>query len=167
MKAGESTSTDPATPPSEPLPVMSKPDNVQSEVWRVRLAGRVAAVVLTIGWIALAVVISAGSNAGVSVVMWLAAVLIGVGAWRWAFMPYLASSPDGVVIQNRFTRATVPWSEIARVRPGYYGLIIHKKTGGSVTAWAVQKSNVARWTGKSSRGNEVAEVLMAWAISSS
>jgi hypothetical protein len=45
------------------------------------------------------------------------------------------------------------------VRPGYHGLEITTRQGDVAVAWAVQKSNLARWLKRRTRADDVAAVL--------
>jgi ABC-type transport system involved in cytochrome bd biosynthesis fused ATPase/permease subunit len=115
------------------------------------------------GWVALTVGVAMGGGVGGGAVALLsaAAVIIVIGVWRWAFVPYVALTDQGVEVQNRLLRASVPYSDISEVRGGYYGLTIVTKRDEIVTAWAVQKSNWARWTKKQTRADAVRAAIMA------
>lgn len=143
-----------------------QPKSGESELWRVRLAGRVSGVVVVLGWVALSALITVGSTVGFAVLLWCTVAVIALGFWRWAFVPYVALTADGVVVQNALRRVTVAWSDISRVYPGSAGLAIYRRSGGAVIAWAVQKSNAKIWLHKRSRADFVAETIMARAASS-
>ena len=134
-----------------------------AEVWRVTRGGRVGASVLGICWLALAIGVTGGGGvgAGVLALLWISLAMLIVGIWRWAFVPYVALTPEGVTVQNRLTKQSVPYSAIAEVKAGFYGLTLIAKDGEGVTAWAVQKSNVARWAHKETRADEVGAAIMA------
>jgi hypothetical protein len=129
-------------------------------VWRVRPAGRGAAVCVVILWLGLDVGVTVGLGLGAGAVMiWAALVLVAVLAWRLAFVPYISVSSSCIVVQNPFRRVTVRYAEIGQVQGGYYGLVLRLKNGGAITAWAVQKSNAARWLRKRTRADEIAEAI--------
>lgn len=132
--------------------------DTRDDTWRVRPAERLAGVVLTTGWAGLATGVSIGGNSA-AIVLWLMVPLIALGVWRWAFVPYIALDPVGVVVQNRIGKVTVPYSQIRDVRTGYSGLTLKLDNGSSVTAWAVQKSNWARWRKLRTRSDEVADAI--------
>lgn len=137
------------------------------QIWRVSTAGRVAGVVLVVGWLALALGITLGGGApgGAVALIWWSGLLLVPWVWRWAFVPYVALKADGVFIQNRITSKFVPYPEITRVSGGYYGLTLRTSRGDVVIAWAVQKSNLARWLHRQTRADEVAQAIVARAPS--
>jgi Bacterial PH domain len=87
---------------------------------------------------------------------------LALGAWRLAFVPYVSVSSPGVIVQNPISRRTVPYSDIAEVRTGYYGLVLRLKSGQAVICWAIQKSNVAKLGRVFTRGDEVADAIRAY-----
>lgn len=74
--------------------------------------------------------------------------------------PYVSASTSGLVIQNPFTRREVAWDDVVDVVPSYHGLEVVTH-GETVSAWAVQKSNIARWLGRRTRADDVAGTLIA------
>lgn len=140
----------------------------ETQIWRVTPAGRVIAVVVVLGFVVVAAGVTVGGTSpGIAVILWCATVAIGIGAWRWAFVPYVALTPDGVVVQNMFDRVEVPYPDIALVGVSYAGLTIRRGSGGRlVVAWAVQKSNFARWMRRRTRADDVADAIRARARSS-
>jgi hypothetical protein len=106
-----------------------------------------------------------GVGGGAVALLAASAVVIVLGVWRWGFVPYVELTDQGVEVQNRLLRASVPYSDISEVRGGYYGLTIVTKRNETVTAWAVQKSNWARWTKKQTRADAVRAAIMARAAS--
>src|SRR4051812_47010847 len=104
--------------------------------WKVRRAGRVAGVMLVVFWVALSFGLTfAGFAGGVIAIVWAATGLVVVGVWRSAFVPYIALTERGVVVQNPLLRSNVPYADIASVDPGYYGITIRRRRGDAVTAW--------------------------------
>jgi hypothetical protein len=88
---------------------------------------------------------------------------------RWrrgdrALTPFIAVRSEGIEIRNPHARQMVPWDDIVDITPGYFGLTIRRRTGPDVVAWAVQKSNIARWTRHHTRADDVAEILRKEAI---
>ena len=88
-------------------------------------------------------------------------ILIAFGVWRKAFVPFVALMPHDLIVQNRLSNTSIPYADIKGVSGGYYGLIIRLRQGRVVTAWAVQKSNAARWLNKRTRVDDVADAIMA------
>lgn len=117
-------------------------------VWRVTVVGRAVGLLVCVGWFALALGISLGGGVGtaIPIILWAAFVVVVFGAWRLAFVPYVALRDDAVEIQNRVLHRTVAYRDIEDVIAGYGGLTLRLKGGDVTTAWAVQKSNIARWT---------------------
>jgi hypothetical protein len=76
-----------------------------------------------------------------------------------ALRPYVCASQQGLQVQNPITRVDLSWAEITQVRPGYHGLEITTRDGDVAVAWAVQKSNWARWLKRRTRADDVAAVL--------
>jgi hypothetical protein len=143
------------------MSVVASESSVQ--IWRVRPFGRFGSLVVAAGSIILAAGITFGAThegLGVVAVLWIYASMVSVGVWRGAFVPYIAVMPEAVVIQNPIVRLKVPWTDITGAGSGYYGLRIERKSGNSITAWAVQKSNTARWGHKRVRADDVANVIM-------
>jgi hypothetical protein len=114
-------------------------------------------------WLALVVGISIGGNiaVGVTALLWISFALVVLGIWRWAFFPCIALTPEAVIVQNRLTKRSVPYSTIVGVKAGFYGLRLLTKDHNDVTAWAVQKSNEAKWAHRQTRADEVAEAIMS------
>lgn len=133
-----------------------------TQIWRVTPRGRAAAVVVAVAVVALAVGVTAGgSSVGVVVILWLAAVFVGLGAWRWAFVPYVAMNATGLDVQNFLGRAQISYDDIDAVGVSYAGLTIVRRSGRPVVAWAVQKSNLAIWFHRRTRADEVADAIRA------
>jgi hypothetical protein len=123
------------------------------QVWNVAPSSRVLAVVA--GAIAVAFEFTLdGPWAGA-----VTAVLVGALVWLFAFRPALVLTGTEVLVRNPWGTRRVPLPDVARTAGGYFGLSIHRRSGGSVTAWAVQKSNGASWAGRQTRADEVAAAI--------
>lgn len=74
--------------------------------------------------------------------------------------PYISASLSALVIQNPFTHREVAWEDVVDIAATYHGLeiVTHHET---VTAWAVQKSNIAQWLSRRTRADEIGEILTA------
>jgi hypothetical protein len=130
------------------------------DVWRVRPAARVGAVILVTAMLAVAVGVSVGGEAAsVQLVLWAVVVLLSLGVWRWSFAPYIELTLSEVVIQNPLVRRTVGYSEVDEVRSGIGGLEVKRRAGKPIAVWAVQKSTWARPSRRSARIDEVAEAI--------
>lgn len=132
-----------------------------TKVWRVTSAGRIGGAALGTCWLALVFGLTVGGSvtSGAIALFWITLAIVIVGIWRWAFVPYIALTPDGVIVQNRLTKRSVPYAAIAEVESGFYGLRLVTKDHDVVTAWAVQKSNASKWTHRSTRADEVAAAI--------
>jgi hypothetical protein len=131
------------------------------QVWRVDEPVRRVAVGVSL----LFVVIALGSTAiglvvAGAVVMWALAILVVVSVWRWYLVPYVALTPDRVVVRGVFARRTVGYGAIRRAHPGLYGVRIETVDQGFVTAWAVQKSKFSEWTHRHTRADDVVAEIM-------
>lgn len=138
-------------------------DHLQDIVWRVGLVGRVGWILVFIFWLSIAIVFSYTEAVSIAVLMWIASGLLAVFGWRSAFVPYISAAPQELVVQNRFWRRTIPWEDVEAIKPGYYGLLIKRRSNMAVTAWAVQKSNFSVWTKRRTRADDVAEQLLGLA----
>jgi hypothetical protein len=130
-------------------------------MWRVGLVGRIGAVGLCALWLALAVGVTLGGGVGVGVfvVMWASFVCLCLGVRYWAFVPYIALTETAVVIQNRMSSARIDYREIASAHSGDAGITIVRRDGTRVNGWAVQKSNAAKWTNKTTRSDQVVAAI--------
>jgi hypothetical protein len=118
------------------------------EVWRVSAAGRIGSVIGVGIWLVVAFVVTLFANDVLTaVLLWLFGVAGIVMAWRWAFVPFVELRATDVVIQNQWACTAVPYCDIASVDPGYWGVLIQRRRGNAVQAWAVQKSNLRQWMG--------------------
>ena len=135
---------------------------VDGDLWRVRPAGRVAGAGVASASALLAAGVTAGGgvSVGVIVLLWCVTIFVALGAWRWAFVPYVALGSESLVVQNRLLRSTVMYRNIASARAGYYGVTIEKRDGTRTCAWAVQKSNVARAGGTRTRVDDLVDAIM-------
>ena len=83
-------------------------------------------------------------------------VPMALGAWRWGLHPFLALGAEGLLIRNPYGASTlIPWEQIAGCSPGYSGVTISTSEGEELTAWAVQKWNLARWFGIATRADRL------------
>jgi hypothetical protein len=132
-------------------------------IWRVRPAGRAGAIGVVVLWLALSSAITAtlGFAGGATAMLWVVVVLVVPLAWLLGFRPYLALTSDSVIIQNPLLRTAISYDQIACVKGGYYGLLIRTRDGDAKIAWAVQKSNLAKWTRTRTRADEVADAILA------
>jgi hypothetical protein len=131
-----------------------------ADVWLVPSGSRTAATVVTVGWCVLAAGVTlSGGAAGDDLLLWVVAVVIAVIAWRWSFVPYVALTPDAVIVQNMFSRTEVPYTDVESIAVSYSGVTIRRASGRPVVPWAVQKSGRATLMHKESRADELAVAI--------
>jgi len=125
------------------------------QVWKVsplgRIGGLLPAVFGAVVWSMMARPVVAILVAALGLVGWFLAVL----------RPFVALSDTELVIRNPWGLRRVELSDISRVDVGYSGLTITTTTGSQIVAWAVQKSNLAKWTGRQTRADQVAATINA------
>jgi hypothetical protein len=68
---------------------------------------------------------------------------------------------DAVLGLAVFGVVRIPLEAVVDVSAGYYGLTITLASGTRVSAWAVQKSNLASWFNRHTRADDVAEAILA------
>ncbi len=147
---------------------MSRISSSQAQRWRVTPALRVVSMLVLLGWVALTLAITVGGNTtpgagnAPTVMVWLATVVIAVGVWRYAFVPYVEATDAELVVRNAFTERHLPWDQITTIKPGSLGLIVETNEDRLFPriAWAVQKGRGARWINSSNRADSVTEALM-------
>ena len=133
----------------------------QARIWRTAVSVRIGSVVVLLGWLALSLGITFGAGVadGVLVLIWVLGPVYGFGAWRYAFVPFVALRTSDVLVRNRWGQQVIPYGDIASVHPGYYGTTFRLKTGSSVTAWAVQKPNWASWLHRRTRADDLSDAI--------
>ena len=127
-------------------------------VWRTRLSSRVlgtAVLVAVFAGIAIdAVFVSASEPLCRGLLVLLLPLPL---VWLFAFRPRLALEGEEVVIRNPLRSWRVPAADIESVWPGYSGIELRRRDGSKITAWAVQKSNLAHASRRRTRADGVAE----------
>jgi hypothetical protein len=140
-------------------------------VWRPMPVGRVgAAVLIAVGLFGMAdgfgvpLLALIGSEARVlrsslAVVGFLG--LLAVVAWRYGLHPLVGVNAAGVLVRNPIRSIFIPWRDIVGCSASYGGLVIRRRHGWPVVAWAVQKSQLSRRMGYQTRADVVAEYIEA------
>jgi hypothetical protein len=136
------------------------------EVIRVSPEGRVGEIGLVLLWTIVIIAIANGSRpVGNGVLAMLSGLdlLIALGVWRWAFVPYVALRKDDMVVQNWMFHEVVPYSSITSVRPTRGGLAVFTDDAylAECTVSAVQKAPISQWSNARTRADDVAEAIMA------
>ena len=134
-------------------------------VWRVPRPVRRSAVIASYVFVVIALAGTAvGFDPASALSLWVLALLMLLCAWRWYLVPYVALTPDRLVVQGAFAHRSVGYSSIRDVRPGVYGLQIKTKAQESFIGWAVQKS---KWHREATADEVVAEIMGRVQVSSS
>lgn len=127
-----------------------------SRMWRVSALGRVG--VLALIPLPMAVAWLLWDSVPVS-------LFAGLGAlaawWRFSLYPAVILTETELIVRNPYGQRRVALPDVVDAAPGYGGLTVTTSTGEHVVAWAVQKSNLATWTGRRTRADEVAEAIVA------
>jgi ABC-type Fe3+-hydroxamate transport system substrate-binding protein len=133
-------------------------------VWRVSDLGRVLCTVAAVGCgggaVALLIVAATGHGGGRALVGAAMLALIAAGLLWFSWRPSITLADDRVVVRNPFGTVTVPLQRIVATGPGYTGLVLRLADGTVVTAWAVQKTNLATWLHRDTRSDRVAAQIL-------
>lgn len=81
--------------------------------------------------------------------------VVAAAAWRWSGYPLVAASDAGLTIRNPLRTLVIPWHDIVGARASSLGLTVAVASGEQVVAWAVTRSTLATWLGRTSRSDEV------------
>jgi len=92
---------------------------------------------------------------------WAATLLVLLGVWRWFLLPYVALTPEHLVVQGVFFHRIEPYAAITGATPGLYGMRIETRRPDSFVAWALQKSKLSEWLDRTTPADEVAATIMA------
>jgi hypothetical protein len=137
---------------------MSEQESVGSQnlpqIWRVSPLGRFGVLALIpllagVAWLTWDSVLITSLAVMGAVVSW----------WRFAWRPAVILTDTEVVVRNPNSTRRIQLRDVAHVDPGYGGLAIATSTGERVIVWAVQKSNLAKWTGRHTRADDVATAI--------
>lgn len=135
--------------------------HIPDHVWRPNRLAAPAGYVLAAIFVVLGVAEAIQGQLGAGIAVICVAPIGVLATWRLASVPYVAASSGGIVVQNPILRRTIQWQNVASVECGYAGLVIRTKDGDAISAWAIQKSNLARWTHSRTRADDVAAILMS------
>ena len=134
----------------------------EREVWRVPAGVRAMAVGVFLLFVALATLLTSFDASATGVLaFWAATLLVLLGVWRWFLLPYVALTPEHLVVQGVFFHRVEPYGAITAAVPGPYGMRIETRASDAFTAWAVQKSKVAQWLDRPTPADEAASTIMA------
>ncbi|HEV7708436.1 MAG TPA: PH domain-containing protein [Asanoa sp.] len=133
------------------------------QTWRVSTAGRVAGLVGTAFGLlvvvrALLAIARDGMELGLAYGLLFGVALV-LAPLVLTLRPAVTLTETDVEVRNPLRTRRVPVAEITDAKTGYGGLRIETRDGRAVTAWAVQKSNLANWRGQHTRADDVAEAI--------
>jgi hypothetical protein len=132
-----------------------------STVWRVEASARHLAVGVALFFVLVAAVLTViGINLIGAVFLWVMAIGVMLGIWRWYLVPYVALDAEYLEVQGVLSLRSVGYGSISGVRLGTMGLQVQTAKEGSILVWAIQKSKVAEWLHKDTRADEVAAAIM-------
>jgi PH (Pleckstrin Homology) domain-containing protein len=127
-----------------------------TRVWRVSTVGRVGSFLVPVGFGVFGGAV-AGGFTGV-----IFPFLVGLLIWWLATIrPALTLTGTEVIVRNPIRIIRMPLGDVTGVRPGRRGVTICVADDCKVAAWAVQKSLLARWTGRDTRADQVSEAIRA------
>ena len=95
-----------------------------------------------------------------AVILWVMAIAVMLGMWRWYLVPYVALTAERLEVQGVLSQRSVGYGSISGVSPGAMGLQVQTAKEGSILIWAIQKSKVAEWLHRDTRADEVAAAIM-------
>jgi hypothetical protein len=139
-------------------------------VWRVGQAGLTgcrigivlvaAAILAAVAW----VILDPDADAVAVALVVVAGLVIAAVLWRAGIHPSVTATQYGLVIRNPLARVVVPWQDVRGASAGYDGVVIFRRAAPPVVIWAVQKSNLATWSGSRTRADAVARRLVELAV---
>ncbi|MFI7440782.1 hypothetical protein [Nonomuraea indica] len=146
---------------------------MMQQVWRVSYTGRIAGVLgalistgvfIVLGWSGAYVAGGDGPDAFISALVLIGAGLLCGSAAVYCCLqsvrPCIMLTDDSVIVRNPYKTQHISLAGVARVSAGYDGICITMRDGSQIVAWAVQKSNLARWLGRRTRADAVVDRLM-------
>jgi hypothetical protein len=130
--------------------------------WRTSRAAQICGwtgVLVLTGFVLLLLRAALQPNVSVPAALAMVAMVAGasIHVYRLSVHPRIWATVHGLLVRNPYSTIEVPWAEIKKLSPGYSGLCIQRSDGSEVTAWAVQKSNIANAAGHRTRADAVAE----------
>jgi hypothetical protein len=133
-----------------------------STLWRVEASARRLAVCVALLFVLAAAFLTViGINLVGAVFLWVMAIAVMLGIWRWYLVPYVALDAEHLEVQGVLSLRSIGYGSISGVRPGSMGLEVQTAKEGSILIWAIQKSKVSEWLHKDTRADEVAAAIMA------
>ena len=125
------------------------------QVWKVSPLGRIGCSVLLAAAVVVDLLVSGVPSALIVLVVG------GALVWLGAFWPSVTLTETELIVRNPWGVTRVPLTDIADTGGAYAGLSVKRRSGGRVAIWAVQKSNAAKMTKRTTRADEVAATIKA------
>lgn len=99
---------------------------------------------------------SSGGSVGISTFI----ICGGLGSFAYlaGLRPAIVATPSGIIVRNPLRTRLFAWADVTNVSPGYSGLRIEQQSG-TVTAWAVQKTNLSIALNRRTRADDIAKQL--------
>jgi hypothetical protein len=82
------------------------------------------------------------------------AVMVLCG-WLYGMHPKVKVDDAGVTVTNPIRRVEIPWSDIDHARPGRSGVVVVRRSGRTVQAWAMQPLFILVWPLRNPRADEL------------
>ena len=144
-------------------------DGPDTRRWRSSTLARVGAALCAAPIIAIGIGLLSGfTNGGAVGERLLGVILIvsaSLGVWALAFRPSIRLDNENVTVVNPVRTRRIPIDQIADASTARYtGVTVRFFDGRSiqsVTAWAVQKSNLMTWTNRTTRADSVTAAIDA------
>ena len=105
--------------------------NTTLKVWRVDEPVRRLGVFVALLFVSVAAVLTAiGINVDGAVILWVMAIAVMVGIWRWYLVPYVALTAAHLEVQGVLSLRSVGYGSIRGVSPGPMGLQVQTAKDG-------------------------------------
>ena len=135
----------------------------QATIWRASALGlwcaRLALVAVTVGAI-VTFGFAVGTESAGNGILCVFLLLVAAGLWRCGLYPRVVLTPTELTIQNPLRTHRVPLSQIVAAAGDWSGVVVTTAGGREVAAWAIQKSNLAKWRNRPTRADKAADAIM-------
>lgn len=136
----------------------------QPSVWRTSGWQRALWVIVALAAVGLGasiVSISASEGSALEALAFVAVCFFVPAAFglRYAFRARVELTEAELVIITTLSARRIPWAAVETALPEYSGVRVYLKDGRSIVAGAVQKSNVSKWLGRTTRADDLADEI--------
>ncbi|WP_438289540.1 hypothetical protein [Streptomyces sp. HUAS TT7] len=143
--------------------IMMEHSEATVKAWKVALPVRIAAVCVSLGFLAFAAwgfFDALPGDLDADVLMFTGAFLIVTAAGLlYSFRTSITLTTHRVIVQNLGLTNWVQIAEISAVTAGYSGTVITTYDGRTLQGLAVEKPNYARWLGRRTRADHVVNAI--------